>query len=55
VQYQRCIAVRKRMTLCEQKLEMRCAHKSDGAAACEKLKAVSKFIVIYLYQPTDFC
>jgi hypothetical protein len=28
------------MTLCEQKLKMRCAHKSDTAAVCAKLKAV---------------
>lgn len=34
--------------LCEQKLEMRCAVKSDAAAVCVKLKAVSKFGAMYL-------
>jgi hypothetical protein len=29
---------------------MRCAHKSDTATVCVKLKAVSKLIAIYLYK-----
>jgi hypothetical protein len=37
------------MTLCAQKLKMRCAFKSDAAAVCAKLKTVSKLIAIYLY------
>jgi hypothetical protein len=45
---QRCIAIRKHMTLSAQKLKMRCAHKSDAADVCAKLKAVSKLIAIYI-------
>jgi hypothetical protein len=30
------------MTLCAQKLKIRCAHKTDPAAVCVKLKATSK-------------
>jgi hypothetical protein len=36
------------MTLRVQKLKMRCAHKSDAAAVCAKLQAVSQLIAIYL-------
>jgi hypothetical protein len=41
--------VRKHVTLCAQKLKIRCAHKSDAAAVCAKLKVMSKLIAIYLY------
>jgi hypothetical protein len=30
------------MILCAQTIRMRCAHKSDAAAVCAKLKAMSK-------------
>jgi hypothetical protein len=36
------------MTLCAQKFKMRCAHKSDAAAVCAKLKAMSKLVALYL-------
>jgi hypothetical protein len=32
-----------------EKLKMLCAHKSDAAAVCAKLKAVSKLKAVYLY------
>jgi hypothetical protein len=43
------------MTLSAQKLKMRCAHKSDAAAVCAKLKAMSKFIAIDLYSSKTMC
>jgi hypothetical protein len=48
-----CIAVRKRMTLCAQKLKMRCAHKPGAVAVCTKLKAMSK-PAIYLCTTSAF-
>jgi hypothetical protein len=43
----KCIAARQHVTLCAQKLKMRCAHKSDAAAVCAKPKVMSKPIEIY--------
>jgi hypothetical protein len=37
----------KNMTLCAQKLKMRCAPKTDAAAVRAKLKAVSKLIAVH--------
>jgi hypothetical protein len=35
--------------MCAEKLQMRCAHKSDAEAVCAKLKAMSRLAAIYLY------
>jgi hypothetical protein len=48
-----CIALRKHMTLCAQKLKMRCAHKSGAAAVCAKLKAMSKLAYQVTSLPTQ--
>jgi hypothetical protein len=36
----RYVAVREHVTLCAQKLTMRCAYKSDAAVVCAKLKDI---------------
>jgi hypothetical protein len=42
-----CIAARKHMTFCAQKLKMHCAHKLVAAAVRAKLKAMSRLEAIH--------
>jgi hypothetical protein len=44
-----CTIIRIHITLHAQKLEMCFAEKSDAAAMCEKVTAMSKLIQIYPY------
>jgi hypothetical protein len=48
MKWQSCITVRNHVTLSAQKLKIRCALKSDAAAVCAKLKAMSELVAICL-------
>jgi hypothetical protein len=43
----RGVSLQENATLCAQKLKTRCAHKSDAAVVCAKLKAMFKFVGIF--------